>query len=431
MGGSVNLEQANIGPAARSLLEEIGVDFQALRDAGADDYVLGNGAAPYGLYLNANLYGKDQLVAGPWSEAFSGGGDYAQMIEELNLPADDKAKLTALISGSADLLADMTLDEKVQYLHSSSYASFLREKVKVSDVAIKLTEPWASAIWGVGLESVSVMEAFELGSPGLYSLGLPDSITQPEEEVDPDAYRTPMFPDGNASVARLLVRKLIPAVASGETMQDVVTARFDYSQLDRDSSPVRIRLNSTAVNVVNRGEGVDIKYVSGGKAYEVRGRHCILAGYNGMVPHLCPELPAAQRENLAYGVKVPFVWANVLLKDGAAVHKGGASVFQCPGSFFELVALAPPVSLGSYQSSTGADEPEVFFMGHMPAPKDVDGQSGRDLYRLGRHRMLLTSFAEYEQAITQQLNGMYGQYGFDAERDIEAITGEGAHRRGR
>lgn len=422
MGGSVNLEQANIGPAARSLLEEIGVDFQALRDAGADDYVLSNGAAPYGLYLNANLYGKDQLVAGPWSEAFSGGADYAQMINGLNLPADDKVKLIALIAGEEDLLDGMSLQEKVQYVHNSSYASFLREKVKVSDVTIKLTEPWASAIWGVGLESVSVMEAFALGSPGLYALGLPDSMTQPEEEIDPDDYRTPMFPDGNASVARLLVRKLIPAVASGETMQDVVTARFDYSQLDRESSPVRIRLNSTAVNVVNRDEGVDIKYVSGGKAYEVRGHHCILAGYNGMVPHLCPELPTTQKENLAYGVKTPFVWVNVLLKDGAAVHKGGASLFQCPGSFFELVALAPRVSLGAYQPSTGADEPEVFFMGHMPAPKDVAGQSGRDLFRLGRHRMLRTSFAEYEQEITQQLTGMYGQYGFDAERDIEAIT---------
>jgi spermidine dehydrogenase len=280
-----------------------------------------------------------------------------------------------------------------------------------------------SAIYGVGIESVSIMEALGFGAPGLYALGLPDSVTQPEETQDPNQYRYPMFPDGNASVARLLVRKLIPEVAPGNSMQDVVTARFDYSQLDRDSSPVRVRLNSTVVNVANRDDdAVDVSYVSNGRALKVRGKHCILAGYNGMVPHLCPELPKAQKENLAYGVKVPFIWANVLLKTGDAVRQGGASVYQAPGSFFELVAYAPPVTLGNYEASAGPDEPMLMFMGHMPAPKGDGSQTARDLYRLGRHRLLTTSFSDYEQAIRQQLTGMFGGYGFDADRDIQAIT---------
>jgi len=218
------------------------------------------------------------------------------------------------------------------------------------------------------------------------------------------------------------VRKLIPAVAPGNTMRDLVTARFDYSQLDRADSPVRVRLNSTAVNVANQGDGVDVSYVTGGKAFKVRGRHCILAGYNGMVPHLCPELPDAQKESLAYGVKVPFIWANVVLKTGAGVRDGGASVYQCPGSFFELVSHAPPVALGTYQPPTERDEPMVMFMGHIPAPKGDGSQSARDLCRLGRHRVYTTSFSDYEKAIRKQLTGMFGKYGFDADRDIQAIT---------
>jgi spermidine dehydrogenase len=422
MGGSVNLEQAAMGPAAYQLLEEIGVDFKALQDAGADGYGLSNGLAPYGLYLGAGLYGEDQLVAGPWGEAFSGAGNYRAMIQSLKLPADDQAKLIALIGGEKDFLADLSLEQKDHYLRTTSYASFLRDRVHLSPATCKLTEPWASAMFGVGLESVSVMEGMGLGGPGLYALGLPDSMTQSEGEKNPDAYRNPMFPDGNASVARLFVRKLIPEVAPGDSMQDIVSARFDYSQLDRENSPVRLRLNSTAVNVVNRNEGVDVKYVSGGNAYEVRGKHCILAGYNGMIPHLCPELPAAQKEHLAYGVKVPFVWANVLLKTGAAVREGGASMYLCPGSFFELMAHAPPVSLGDYKPPAAKDEPMVMFMGHMPAPKGDGTQSGRDLCRQGRHRLFTTSFSDYEEAIRQQLTGMYGRYGFDADRDIEAIT---------
>jgi spermidine dehydrogenase len=164
----------------------------------------------------------------------------------------------------------------------------------------------------------------------LYALGLPDSVTQPDAAEDPDIYRYPIFPDGNASVARLLVRKLIPSVAPGNSMQDLVTARFDYSQLDREDSPVRMRLNSTAVNVANQGsDAVDVSYVSSGRAFKVRGRHCILAGYNGMIPHLYPELPEAQKEHLAYGVKAPFVWANVVLKSSKAVRQGapGCAVF--------------------------------------------------------------------------------------------------------
>ena len=55
------------------------------------------------------------------------------------------------------------------------------------------------------------------------------------------------FPDGNASIARLLVRSLVPGSAPGSTMEDIVTARMDYSRLDRRQSNVRIRLNSTVV----------------------------------------------------------------------------------------------------------------------------------------------------------------------------------------
>jgi spermidine dehydrogenase len=206
-------------------------------------------------------------------------------------------------------------------------------------------------------------------------------------------------------------------------MQDVVTAHFDYSELDRESSPVRIRLNSTAVNVAQQGGGtVDVSYVADGKAFRVRGKHCILACYNGMIPHLCPELPQAQKENLAYGVKVPFIWANVLLRSGAAVRRGGASVYMCPDSFFELVSHAPPVTLGSYRAPTRPEDPMVMFMGHVAVPEGNSSQSARDLYRLGSTKLLMTPFSAYEAKIREQLTGMFGSYGFDVDQDIEAIT---------
>lgn len=422
-GGSVNLEQAAMSPAAYQLLEEIGVEFEALQDAVAPDYLLANAVADFGYYLDENVYGDSRIVVGPWGLALTGEGDYRSLIAALELPARDEELLISLVEGDKDYLADVPLEEKEVYLRNHSYADFLYKKVGMSRLGGKLSEPWAQAMFGVGIESVSVAEGFYLGCPGIQAVGLPDDYTQANEDVDPEAYRSPLFPDGNASVARLFVRKLIPETAPGNTMQDLVTARFDYSQLDRKAANVRVRLNSTVVNVANRGsEAVDVSYVSGGEALQVRGKHCILAGYNGMIPHLCPELPEAQKQHLAYGVKVPFIWANVVLKSGAAVKKGGASVYQCPGSFFPLVAHAPPVSLGGYRSSERPNDPMVIFMGHMPAPEGDGTQSGRDLCRLGRHKLYSTPFADYENEIRKQLTGMFGQYGFDPDRDIGAIT---------
>ena len=68
-----------------------------------------------------------------------------------------------------------------------------------------------------------------------------------------------MFPDGNSSIARLLVRSLIPAsfpdMAADADPFDVVTARLDYGALDRSASPARLRLNSTVVHVANSADG--------------------------------------------------------------------------------------------------------------------------------------------------------------------------------
>ena len=422
-GGSLNLEQFNLSPAADQLLKDIGIEFKTLQDAGPDDYALTNPEAPSGIYLSKDLYGKDTIISGDWQSTWSGDGSYEAMIKSLSLPESDTNKLITLVSGEQDYLSDIPLADKETYMRRTSYANFLYERVGLTKKAAKVTEPWVRAIWGVGIKSVSIMEALDSGAPGLNAMGLPDSVTQPEAPENPNAYRTPMFPDGNASVARLLVRKLIPQVAKGNSMEDLITSRFNYSQLDLDDSPVRVRLNSTAVSVVNRDkELVDISYVSGRRAFKVTGRNCILAGYNGMIPHLCPDMPEMQKQNLAYGSKVPFVSANVLLKTSAAMRKSGTSLYQCCNEFFELVTDAPPVHLGDYSVSTNSGDPMVMYMLHMPAPEGDDNQSGRDLCRLGRHKIMASTFADYEREIRQQLTGMFGTNGFDADRDIEAIT---------
>ena len=423
VGGSLNLEQGAMGDAALALLEEIGVDFAGLRRAIAPQYMISDPLSEHGLYLNADEFGADRSINGPWNLTWAGFGDFSAAVRSLELAVADEAGLIALIGAQTDFLKGIPNEEREHFLHETAYATFLSERVGMSESGIKIVEPWIKALFGVSAKSVSISEALKAGAPGATSVTPPAPDTTETEEVDPDLYRYPIFPDGNASVARLLVSHLIPSAVSGDTAESIVTRVVDYGGLDREEASVRLRLNSTAVNVTNRDDGlVDVAYVVDGKNRVVRCRSSILAGYAGMVPSLCPDLPVEQRENLAYGVKVPFICTNVLLRSGTAVRKQAVSGYQCPGSFYSLVASAPPLSLGGYEAPTGDDDPLVVWMISAPAPEATGGESARDLCRQGRHRLLSMSFDEIEAATLSQLTGMFGSSGFDAKTDVEAIT---------
>src|SRR5437764_2604507 len=138
-----------------------------------------------------------------------------------------------------------------------------------------------------------------------------------EEKEEPYIFH---FPDGNASIARLLVRSLIPGAIPGNSMEDVVTAKANYARLDEEKSAIRIRLNSTAVKAAHQGNPesatqVEVTYVRGGKLKSVKAGNCILACYNGVVPYLVPELSDKQKEALHYGVKAPLVYTHVAIRN--------------------------------------------------------------------------------------------------------------------
>jgi spermidine dehydrogenase len=66
--------------------------------------------------------------------------------------------------------------------------------------------------WGVGIDAVSVFDVWPFGFPGFRGLKLdpgsaPDMGYTPGGYADGGSYKF-HFPDGNASIARLLVRSL-------------------------------------------------------------------------------------------------------------------------------------------------------------------------------------------------------------------------------
>ena len=132
----------------------------------------------------------------------------------------------------------------------------------------------------------------------------------------------------------------------GSSMEDLVTAKADYSRLDVPDNKIKIRLNSTVVRAQNTPDGkyVDVAYVNGGKAYRVRAKHAVMACYNQIIPHLCPEAGQAQTEAIGQSTKIPFVLGTFALRNWQSFKDAGHFMFYSPGDvYFKYLHLDYPV----------------------------------------------------------------------------------------
>jgi len=217
------------------------------------------------------------------------------------------------------------------------------------------------------------------------------------------------------------VRSLIPGVAPGNSMEDIVTARFDYGRLDVPANRVRLRLCSTVVALANNGAGVDVLYAQGEDLTCVRASHAVYAGYSAMLPYICADLDAVQRRALSQQVKAPLVYVNVAIRSWRSWVNRGIHYVNNPAGFYSHVKLDYPVSLGRYRFPTHPDEPMVLHLIHVPWP-DGPIKDQRSAWRAGRAQVYSRSFEEFELRARDELTRILGPGGFDSERDIGAIT---------
>ena len=423
VGGSVNLENpGDYSEMAKGILDELGIDLEAMKTNIGEFSILSSDTGTALAFPGAEGHVS---VVGKWSEFMLGIGDYESAVRALPMPEAEQDKLIELFSGEVDYLSDLSLSEKQSYVESVSYGQFLTERVGLARETVSIFYPVPKLIYGPAGLRVSVMEAFYLGCPGVQGMSwlselaeqLVAAITSPDQS-------SLYFPDGNASVARLLVHKLIPTVAPDtKGFEDIATSRFDYGALDRADQAVRLRLNSTVVGVQETSNNtVVVNYVQDGNAVSVTGDHCVLACYNGAIPYLCPDLPESQKEALNYGVKVPLVWTNVVLENGHAWSKLGVGSVSCPDDPYVVMTVAPPTTTGGHQPPRGPDDPMVVFLLGVPDLTVTGTENSRELCRMARHKVYATNFDTYEQEIRDQLQGVLGEYGFHHETDIRAIT---------
>jgi spermidine dehydrogenase len=435
-GGTYSIESpAPYSKEARGVIEDLGIDVASYPKYHDAKLYRSLGLHPK-IFFDKETFGVDCLVTSPAS--LSGGekdylsSDGREAWKEFlaNAPLSPKARsdLDLLRHHAKDYFAGLSSTEKKAELARISYAAFLRNVVKVDEDVIKLYQAVLQPTFGLGIDAISAQDAWGVDLPGFEGMKLDpapgkgmnrDAI--PNEKADKYFFH---FPDGNATIARLLVRKLIPNAIAGNSATDVILAKASYAQLDSPASPVKIRLNSTAVRVQHAGDvssakEVEVAYARGGKLYSTKAKNCILACWHVVIPYICEGLPQKQKDALRSAQKVPLLYTNVALRNWTSFQKLKTNAIYAPGCYHTRVGLDLAVSIGGYDCARKPEEPIVVHMMKTPCEP---GLPARDQHTAGRIELYNTTFETMERNIREQLARTLGAGGFDPARDIAAIT---------
>jgi spermidine dehydrogenase len=411
----------------KRVLSEIGINPEMFYD----EDVFHRGLYPglklsRGVFFPKEVFGADRLVTGdPMVLSFDElipATRRARTIEaflgDCPLSAEARAGVVELFRGSRDYLAGLNTDEKLARLRKLSYRSFLVDVCRLPKEGADFFQGRSNDNFGLGIDAIPASDAMAGGFPGAKALGLEKPLKDEEGGDEPYIHH---FPDGNATIARALVRALIPAVGGGRSVRELVSRRFDYEALDRETAPVRLRLGATAVMVRNAPSGADIAYVQRDRLRRVAAGRAIVATYGAVMPFICPDIDAARARLLRDIVKLPIVYTKVVLANWKPFIAAGVHTIAAPMSFHSTVKLDYPVSVGTYRFPRTPDRPIGLQLVHVPLTPN-QGHDARTQARLGRQRLMEMPFSEFEARIREDLSRMLAGTGFDHGRDIRAIT---------
>ncbi len=411
---------------AAGLLKTLGIDPVALAKA-SDKPEIYAGLGPAS-FFDKETFGADKLVVGGPAREDGEVVDWKAFLAQVPLSPKAKADILRIETGTADYFPGLTSAQKKDKLSRLSYFDYLSKVIKADATAVAYYQKLTHDEWGVGIDAEPALDCWGFGFPGFAGLKLDPGSTarmgNTAAGYNENTFETFHFPDGNASIARLLIRKLVPRAMPGRTVQDVVSAQANYAELDRAGAPVRIRLGSTVVGVRNLGgaaasRGVELAYARGGRVLRVHAANCVLASWNMMIPYLCSDMPEPQKAALHELVKIPLLYASVAIRNWRAFKQLGVQQIYAPGGYFSSCRLNWPMEIGGYQSPRDPADPTLLFLVRAPC---LPGLSEKDQHRAGRAELLGTTFEDYERATRGQLGRMLKDGGFDAARDITAIT---------
>jgi spermidine dehydrogenase len=273
-----------------------------------------------------------------------------------------------------------------RYLDSITLEQHYMEQFGLSRETVRtFLSPVGGGGSGLGADALSAYSdyAFEMLHP------------LPEEDGGSDQ----MFPGGNTTIARLMLKSLIPAAINGpHSVEGVCQNQVNFAALDAAGAAMRIRLSSTVIHVEHDGEAskadsLSIAYSKKGKLYRVKARSAVMAGGCWTTKHIVKDLPQTQRQAYAQFYRSPCMMVNVAVRNWRFLYKMGMSGcrwFEGLGNYFEVRKLA---LTGVEDRTIGPDSPIVLSLkvlySYPGAPTEEQGNRGRA-------EMLGTSFRDYE-----------------------------------
>jgi spermidine dehydrogenase len=233
-----------------------------------------------------------------------------------------------------------------------------------------------------------------------------------------------MFPGGNTTIARLMLKSLLPAAVNGPaSVEGVSRGTVNFAALDAAENQSRVRLSSTVVSVKHVGEASNAKSISviyqkDGKLYRVQARSAVMAGGSWTTKHIVRDLPASHRQAYGQFHRSPCLMANVAVRNWRFLYKMGMSGcrwFEGFGNYMDVRRFAV---IGDENASITPDSPTVLTLKVLYS---YPGYSTEEQGNRGRRELLNTSFAQYETRIREQFSEMFAAGGFVAQRDIAGI----------
>ncbi len=421
-GGSQSLVEPNHAhEIVGNLLEDIGVDIDRFKTADDTDFFKRHNLGAV-TYFNKRIFGEDKVVKHPYCnypnyvEGLQGAKlSNKEAAQQAPLSDSGKEQLLQVLNGGLHTLK-VPKEELQNYTRTHLYFDYLQTTLGVDDPGVLRMARHSGLDWGsTGTELMSIAAARSCGALGF----------EPVAVFDEDNPYIHHFPDGNAGVARALVKWLIPGVARGSNAEELILAKFNYDGLDKSSNTARIRLNSTVVNVEHGDEprnssDVSVNYISDNKLYQVKGKSVVMACYNMIIPHIVSGLPEEQSAALKLQDKSPLQYTTVGLRNWRAMKALGLGMAMSPGNMHQAVLMDFPVSMGGYKYTKTADDPCVIQM--IGCLYGEFGEPRREQFREARYRMLGKQFKDYEQEIRSHLSGMFPRELFDFDRDVASIS---------
>jgi len=440
-GGSESFEYPHeFSETVLNLLKDLGVDLDRFKTAYDADFFKRNGLGAV-TYFNKRIFGENKVVKHPFC-------DYPGFVEGLLRPTlsyEKAAKQSPLSEkGKQQLLRVLKSDPKTlkapkeewqQYMRTHSYFDYLKNTLGVNDPGVLRMARHSVVDYGGAPDVMTMEEALESGALGLDYFSWRDALNEVGSDggyiknTNTYSVKEPFihhFPDGNATIARMLVKKMIPDVGSGENVEEIVLSKFNYAELDKPSNSVRVRLNSTVVNVHHGGDpysssDVFVNYIYDNKSYQVKAKGVVMACYNMMIPHIVSDLPTKQDAALRRLSKIPLQFTTVGLKNWRALKEMGIGMAMSPGNMHQAVGMDFPISIGGYEYTKTPDDPCILHMRCCLLGETV-GAPRIEQLREARYRMLGLQFRDYEVEIREHLGGMLPKDVFNFDRDVESIS---------